>query len=159
MIDNLQQNLSDDLDYVLAETRDLWDELRGKCLFITGGTSFFGCWLLESFLWANEKLGLGSSAVVLTRNVAAFERRLPWLAAHASLRFIQGDIRSFEFPRGGFSHIVHAATEAPTRVNEGNPLLKFDTSFRLVKCLVLADCRVAFQVTPMGAPLPFGLVR
>jgi len=57
--------LAKDLDYILEYTYDLWDELRHKRIFITGGTGFFGCWLLESFLWANDKLNLNSSAVVL----------------------------------------------------------------------------------------------
>ena len=50
----------DDLDHVLAHSRDDWEELRGQRLFMTGGTGFFGIWLIETFLWANEKLELGA---------------------------------------------------------------------------------------------------
>ncbi|PWU17478.1 MAG: epimerase [Verrucomicrobia bacterium] len=119
--------LTSDLDFVLTQGRSLWEELRGSRLFITGGTGFFGCWLLETFAWANEKLGLGASATVLTRSVEAFQKKAPHLAKIPSIRFQPGDIRTFEFPPGRFSHIIHAATEASAKLNEENPLLMFDT--------------------------------
>lgn len=119
--------LAVDLDHILAHTQGLWEELRGRRLFITGGTGFFGCWLLESFAWANDKLDLGASVVVLTRNADAFRRKSPHLAAYPAIRFHTGDIRSFEFPAGEFSHVIHAATEASAKLNDENPLLMLDT--------------------------------
>jgi dTDP-glucose 4,6-dehydratase len=119
--------LEQDLEHVLTETRDLWGDLRGNRIFITGGTGFFGCWLLESFVWANERLNLGASAVVLTRNPAAFERKAPHLAAHPSVRLQTGDIRSFDFPDGRFRFVIHAATEVQAQDGPEAPLETMDT--------------------------------
>jgi len=102
--------LARDLDHVLRQTAGLWDELRGQRIFITGGTGFFGCWLLETFVHATDTLGLGATAVVLTRDAEAFRRKAPHLASHPALHFHVGDVRSFKFPDGSFSHIVHAGT-------------------------------------------------
>ena len=80
--------LSVDLDHILDHTRDLWEQVRGNRVFITGGTGFFGCWLLESFCWANDHLNLGASVTVLTRNSQAFQRKAPHLASHSAVHFI-----------------------------------------------------------------------
>ena len=125
---NMTDNpLAADLDHILNHTEGLWENLRGRRIFITGGTGFFGCWLLESFAWANDKLGLGASALVLTRNERAFQNKAPHLAAHPAIQFHSGDVRGFNFPEGEFSHIIHAATSASASLNDENPLLMFDT--------------------------------
>jgi len=123
----MQNPLASDLDHVLDHTRELWDELRGQRLFITGGTGFFGCWLLESFIWANEKLNLNAQATVLTRSPDTFRIKAPHLADNEAVTLISGDVRTFDFPDGTFSHIVHAATESSAKLNDENPLLMLDT--------------------------------
>lgn len=106
-----------DLDHVLILTRPLWEEVRGRRLFMTGGTGFFGRWLTETFLWANQNLELGAELVVLSR------RR----QAHApGLTFHTGDVTSFDFPRGQFSHVIHAATPAD-RAQQTSKLALLDT--------------------------------
>jgi nucleoside-diphosphate-sugar epimerase len=119
--------LSADLDHILDHTRDLWDELRGERLFITGGTGFFGCWLLESFAWVNDLLGLNASVLVLTRDLEAFRKKAPHLAGNPAIQFLAGDLRSFAFPDGNFSHIIHAATESSAKLNTVALLAMFIT--------------------------------
>jgi nucleoside-diphosphate-sugar epimerase len=115
--------LSADLDLVLMRTRPLWEELRGRRLFVTGGTGFFGCWLLESFAWANQRLGLGAEMIVLTRNLEAFRKKAPHLANRADIQFHTGDVRDFAFPDGPFSHIIHMAVAATIKQLAENPKL------------------------------------
>ncbi len=116
--------LAEDLDHILNLTGDLWEQMRGKNLFVTGGTGYFGCWILESFFWANEKLDLQASVVVLTRNADAFRKNFPRLANNSAASFTSGDVSSFEFPEQKFDFIIHAATDVYSRVN---PLQAIDT--------------------------------
>ena len=103
--------LRDDLEHVLAHTRELWQDFRDGRVFMTGGSGFFGCWLLESFIYANERLSLDARATVLTRDPQKFRNRMPHLARGAGIDLLQGDVSSFVFPAGEFSHVLHAAVE------------------------------------------------
>lgn len=111
----------EDLSHVLTHTGALWAEARGRSVFITGGTGFFGMWLLESFAHINDELGLDMQATVLTRDPAAFAFKAPHLANRSDLVFIQGDILTFSFPAGRFDYIIHAATEASAKLNDEAP--------------------------------------
>jgi nucleoside-diphosphate-sugar epimerase len=105
----------------------VWKELAGTELFITGGTGFYGSWLVESLVAANDQLDLGASAVVLSRNPQSFLQKNPHLRGRKDLTFIAGDVRNFDFPDGKFTHVIHAATEASARLNREDPLLMVDT--------------------------------
>lgn len=130
--------LAQDLDHVLAQTEGLWEELRGRRIFITGGTGFFGCWLLESFAWANVKFGLNAQAVVLSRDAQAFARKAPHLFADQAITLHSGDVRAFQFPEGSFSHLIHAAS-ALSSVRPADPAgMLSDTFHGLERVLELA---------------------
>jgi nucleoside-diphosphate-sugar epimerase len=117
----------EDLEHILTHTQDLWSELDGQRIFVTGGTGFFGCWLLESLVWAIDRLNLNTKAVILTRDVATFQLKIPHLANHPAIKFYAGDVRNFKFPDGDFSHIIHGATAASASLNSNDPLLMIDT--------------------------------
>lgn len=118
--------LAEDLDQILSCTAG-WDELRGKRIFITGGTGFFGCWFLESFAWANQSLDLNASALVLSREPELLREKVPHLYDDPAIQFLKGDVREFPFPDGHFSHVIHAAaTSARATFNNEEPLDKFD---------------------------------
>lgn len=120
-------SLQQDLDHVLDHTRDLWEELRGHRIFITGGTGFFGIWLLESFAWANQRLNLKAHTLVLSRDPSIFQQKFPHLAINPTISFHQGNICDFAFPKGSFSHIIHGATSASAQLNANSPLEMVDT--------------------------------
>lgn len=114
-----------DLDLILHHTRPLWDQMRNQRIFITGGTGFFGSWILGSFLHINQALSLNASATVLTRNPAAFADRAPHLAKHPAITLHPGDIRSFVMPTGSFDFVIHAATEVVSISPNHHPLDRY----------------------------------
>jgi nucleoside-diphosphate-sugar epimerase len=117
---------SEDLQSVLSRTLPVWEQLRGGRLFVTGGTGFFGKWLLETFAFANAELQLEAELVALTRDPQRFLLEMPHLAEWDSIRFQTGDVRNFVFPDGTFTHVIHAATEASAALNEQSPRKMFN---------------------------------
>ena len=81
--------------------------LRGTRIFLTGGTGFFGKWLLRFFV---ETFGsLGIHVTVLSRNPARFRKVCPQWGYAPNISLVKGDVRSFDFPEGDFDYVIHAA--------------------------------------------------
>jgi dTDP-glucose 4,6-dehydratase len=150
-----------DLEHVLTHTRELWEEVRGKNIFVTGGTGFFGRWLLESFVLVNDRLNLGASVTVLTRDLAAIAAKAPALAASPWIQFVRGDVRELDHTQlvaqlppghsGQFRFVIHAAMDS---VGQDDPVEVFDTIIggtRAVLDFALAAGTRRFLFTSSGA--------
>lgn len=99
-----------DLDHVLEHTRSQMEKVRGKTIFLTGATGFFGKWMMETFLYANTSLKLGAHLLCLSRDPDSF------LAKNAGynttdITFVKGDITNFQVPGTIIDFIIHAATD------------------------------------------------
>ena len=146
--------IQEDIEFVFKIVGKDLERLQGKRVLITGGRGFIGTWLLESFTWVNDRLNLGASALVLTRDHDGFQKKVPHLAAHPAIQFHIGDVRNINFPEGEFSHIIHAATSASAKLNDEDPLLMFDTIIEGTKHILnfAAQCHAKkFLLTSSGA--------
>ncbi|MBS1806464.1 MAG: NAD-dependent epimerase/dehydratase family protein [Acidobacteria bacterium] len=143
-----------DLGMVRTRTEYLWEEMRGQSVFLTGGTGFFGCWLVESFCHVNRKLNLDARMTILTRNPGAFANKCPHLADDRALRLLEGDVRSFNFPDSEYRFVIHAATEASAKQSTEAPLEMLSTivdgTKRTLEFAVSHGTR-AFLLTSSGA--------
>lgn len=120
----------EDLEHVRLLTAELWAEARGRTFFITGGTGFFGAWLLESFCWINDALSLGMTAIVLTRDPSKFSNSFPQICSKEYISLLKGDIRDFTFPSLACDYIIHAAAEVS---GDGGASAAIDTFSALVQ--------------------------
>lgn len=125
--DSVPSLLKSDLDEVLDLTSDLWGDLRGARILVTGGTGFIGTWLLASLVHANQRHHLDLEAVVLTRNPESFRLKVPHLGDSPAIHLVQGDVRQPPLLAGPFTHLIHAATDASVQLLAANPQLMFDT--------------------------------
>jgi dTDP-glucose 4,6-dehydratase len=113
----------DDLDAVVQSLGDEWNQLRGATILVTGGTGFFGVWLVSALLHANQRLGLGLKVIAVARKAEQLLERVPELRGAAGLDFLSGDIRTLSPVRGHtISHVVHAATPSSAALNKSDPV-------------------------------------
>ncbi len=111
---------SRDLEHILRHAQADFEGLRGKQLFITGGTGFFGKWLLAGLLSANEELGLGLRLTVLSRNPAEFERRHPEVEGLSALSFLSGHVADIPLENRHFDYLLHAAADTIAFTSEAD---------------------------------------
>lgn len=102
----------EDLESVAFALEPQFSDFDGARIFITGGTGFFGIWILESLLWIIETKNLNLQLFVLSRDPNTFlDKRAPHLRNRKGLTFIEGSLTDFKLSDVELTHIIHAASE------------------------------------------------
>lgn len=146
-----------DLGQILSQAENVFRELRGANIFITGGTGFIGTWILETIRYANQTRNFDIHASILTRNKESYFKRNLRLASHNKFSFIEGDISSFDAPDSNYSHVIHGATDASAYLNEHDPIKMFNTVVDGTKrILEFAKEKQAARVLMMSSGAVYG---
>lgn len=142
-----------DLDLIVNNIESsVWSAFKNKSIFITGGTGFIGCWLLDAFIYANSKLNLNLKLTVLSRNPDAFRAKAPHLANAEIISLLKGDVTSLSDVSGKFDMVIHAATDVVSPDNDPKTVFE-DIKRGVEEALALAQRSGAkqFLLTSSGA--------
>lgn len=147
----------DELEGVVELGGDLWRELDGGRLLLTGATGFFGLWLLATLAAARTRHRLDVHAAVLTRDETRARARLGAVAEEPWLTFAAGDVRSFAPSAGPLTHVVHGAADADARLNREQPALVLETVVEGARrVLAAAEAGGARRLLLLGSGAVYG---
>jgi nucleoside-diphosphate-sugar epimerase len=110
--------LKSDLEEVFTNSRNNFKKLQGKVLFISGGTGFFGKWIIESINYANMKLETPIKIISVSRNPELFFKTYPHFKIFKNFQLLKGDL-STDFPiLDQIDYLIHSAADVRTSLHE-----------------------------------------
>ena len=115
-----------EFEMIAFDNSALWLKLKGAHILITGGTGFFGKWILEFLSFINSQLGLDLTVSVLSRSPDHFAKSMPHLFQEHFLNLVKGDVRTFNPSVNSYSHIIHGAAPANLLMDIERPHDMFD---------------------------------
>lgn len=128
---NMSPVFVSDVEYISERVTQLIQSLQKAHILITGGTGFFGKWLLQTFSYLNEEYELRLTVYVLSRDPQHFLKEYPFFNKMGCLRFIQGDVNNerdmVSLSKYNFTHIIHAATATAINLYRSDSVSMFNT--------------------------------
>jgi dTDP-glucose 4,6-dehydratase len=106
---------------IVSNNHDLWDNLRDKNIFLTGGTGFFGKSFLDLFIELDRKLKLNCNITILTRDKSSFKNKFPMLCNHHFIDFQEGDVCHIPPSTKKYEYLLHFASPASAILNREKP--------------------------------------
>lgn len=100
--------VQDSMKGLATSCRSDWSKLGNAHILLTGGTGFFGSWIIVSFA-ALRQMGLPIEMTVLSRDPTKFLEKNPSLKSMPGLAFRKGDVTDATIPFS-ITHIMHFAT-------------------------------------------------
>lgn len=104
-----------DLNFIYTKCANELELLSGKTIFVTGGTGFFGKWLLETINYANLKLERPIKLHVLTRSPEKFSSSYPHIL-NSNITLIKGSLNNFELQES-CEYFLHAAADVASTLS------------------------------------------
>ncbi len=103
-----------DLEEIYIGSKQWLQKLQGKTIFLTGGSGFFGKWILSSVIYANKNLDQEIKVLSITRNKEKFKRDFPEIVENSNITFFEGDLLSLDSINTKVDIFLHCAANVVT---------------------------------------------
>lgn len=124
-------DISGDIADVISRLGTDIELFNNKTVLITGGTGFFGGWLLQILCTLIKEKKFNIGIYVLSRNPEKFLAANPNCSFDQSIHFISGDVTSFKLPDIKLDYLIHMATTAASETFHGeDQLQKIDLLYK-----------------------------
>ena len=133
-------DLNADVDLLLGRCGVDLGIFRGKTIFVTGGTGFFGVWTLSALATTKKRLDGDMRIVALSRDPHKFLARHPKSDLALGVEFITGDVKDFLLGDVRPDHLIHMATTNAEETFAGEDQLKKLETLYLGTKNVLEQC-------------------
>jgi dTDP-glucose 4,6-dehydratase/UDP-glucose 4-epimerase len=133
-------DLGPDVDLLITRSSVEPEIFRGKTIFVTGGTGFFGIWTLSALASIKKRLDGDMRIVALSRNPHKFLAKHPQFDGALGVEFITGDIKNFLLGDLRPDHLIHMATTNAEETFSGEDQLKKLETLYLGTKNVLEQC-------------------
>jgi dTDP-glucose 4,6-dehydratase len=125
--------------------------LADRRIFLTGGTGFVGCTLLDWLSVARDESRADFQVTVLSRNPAAFLHRHPEYANKSWLRFVQGSLDELPHTVDKYTDVIHAAADTHLQGQAAAWISQIVVGTRNVLEFALRSGAERFLLTSSGA--------
>jgi UDP-glucuronate decarboxylase len=116
-------DISEDIQLILDRLDQDINAFNNKTILITGGTGFFGRWLLEVLCTLITTKKFQMKIFVLSRNPKRFLQEHSSFPFAKFITFIEGDVSSFKLPKFKLDYLIHMATTAAHETFSGEDQL------------------------------------
>lgn len=117
-------DISADVRLIHSRLGPVLQSFSNKTILITGGTGFFGRWLLEILCTLVRDQNFKIKLYVLSRNPDRFLSEYSDFPFDQYITFIRGDVADFTMPNIAIDYLIHMATTAAEETFAGEDQLK-----------------------------------
>lgn len=123
-------NIEEVIESIIAKGEKYFFELKRARILLTGGTGFFGIWLLSIFKNLYQSNKFKGEIYLITRSKESFLNANPQFKNCDFLIIIQGDIKTVILDDIKPDHLIHfASTSALETFNDVEQIKKIDTLY------------------------------